>query len=131
MASLAVQAPGRATSLMGRRLHNAVFSLSAAQPASAVTKSSSATDSSSAAYSTSCSCFSRSVTSAQIGHGLRMGSTTASTWQHTVTMDNLNRYMHSSMLPAKLRQRRVAGILAQSKRTFFMGHEASRAARGG
>ena len=90
MASLAVQAPGRATSLMGRRLHNAVFSLSAAQPASAVTKSSSATDSSSAAYSTSCSCFSRSVTSAQIGHGLRMVSTTASTWQHTVTMDNLN-----------------------------------------
>lgn len=91
MASLAVQAPGRATSLMGRRLHNAVFSLSAAQPASAVTKSSSAADSSSsAAYSTSCSCFSRSVTSAQIGHGLRMVSTTASTWQHTVTMDNLN-----------------------------------------
>ena len=90
MASLAVKAPGRATSLMGRRLHNAVFSLSAAQPASAVTKSSSATDSSSAAYSTSCSCFSRSVTSAQIGHGLRMVSTTASTWQHTVTMDNLN-----------------------------------------
>merc|ERR1739844_29745 len=33
---------------------------------------------------------SRSVTSAQIGHGLRMVSTTASTWQHTVTMDNLN-----------------------------------------
>merc|ERR1711962_1603519 len=29
---------------------------------------------------------SRSVTAKQIGHGLRM----ASTWQHTVTMDNLN-----------------------------------------
>ena len=84
MASLAVQAPGRATSLMGRRLHNSVFSLSAAgtaQPASAVTKSSS--DGSSAA---SASVFSRSVTSAHIGRGLRM----ASTWQHTVTMDNLN-----------------------------------------
>ena len=82
MASIAVKALRRA-SLMGSRLHNSVFSSRNAALPSAVTKSSSAEGSSAATF---CSGLSRSVTTTQIGHCLRM----ASTWQHTVTMDNLN-----------------------------------------
>merc|ERR1719361_2978978 len=64
------------------RLHNSVFSLAAAPAASAVTKSTL----SAAGPCASCSGFSRSFTARQFSSGLTM----TSSWQHTVTMDNLN-----------------------------------------